>query len=107
MNLFFKQHSSQKVCAICATRETELSAGATSPLVNIRHYKKNIGRFLKVITSNNETFEGKLYDADDEKICLEWKTREPKPVGKGKVTVKKQAEVVYNEIVKAQVVIKF
>ncbi len=84
-----------------------LSAGATSPLVNKRQYKKNVGRFLKVITSDNKTIEGKLTQADEDHICLEWKTREPKPVGKGKVTVKKQAEVAYDTITKAQVEIKF
>lgn len=84
-----------------------LSAGATSPLINKRQYKKNIGRTLSVQTIDNENLEGKLTEADDEKILLEWKTREPKPVGKGKVTVKKQAELSYDAISKAQVVIKF
>ena len=84
-----------------------LSAGATSPLINKRQYKKNIGRTLSVQTIDNENLEGKLTEADDEKILLEWKTREPKPVGKGKVTVKKQAELSYDSISKAQVVIKF
>lgn len=84
-----------------------LSAGATSPLVNKRQYKKNIGRFLKVNTSDNNTIEGKLTEVNDEAILLEWKAREPKPVGKGKVTVNKQAELSYESISKAQVVIKF
>ncbi len=84
-----------------------LSAGATSPLVNKRQYKKNIGRTLSVKTVNDENIEGKLTEVTDEKIILEWKTREPKPVGKGKVTVKKQAELSYDSISKAQVVIKF
>ncbi|NRA92371.1 MAG: ribosome assembly cofactor RimP [Psychroserpens sp.] len=84
-----------------------LSAGATSPLVNKRQYKKNVGRFLKVKTSENETIEGKLSEATEDTILLEWKTREPKPVGKGKVTVNKQAELSYDDIAKAQVIIKF
>ena len=66
-----------------------LSAGATSPLTNIRQYKKNIGRTLSVKTINDEDIEGKLTEVNDEKILLEWKAREPKPIGKGKVTVKK------------------
>ena len=84
-----------------------LSAGATTPLTNKRQYKKNIGRTLHVKTIANEEIEGKLTDVDEEKILLEWKIREPKPVGKGKVTVKKQAELSYDAISKAQVVIKF
>lgn len=84
-----------------------LSAGATAPFTNIRQYKKNLGRTLKVKTTTEETIEGQLTEADDEKIRLEWKAREPKPVGKGKVTVKKQADISYDTISKAQVVIKF
>ena len=84
-----------------------LSAGATSPLTNKRQYKKNIGRTLSVKTTNNETIEGTLTQINDDGIFLEWKAREPKPVGKGKVTVKKQAEISYDTISKAQVVIKF
>jgi ribosome maturation factor RimP len=84
-----------------------LSAGATAPLSNQRQYKKNIGRTLSVQTKDGETIEGTLDEATDDHILLSWKSREPKPVGKGKVTVNKQAEVVYGTISKAQVVIKF
>lgn len=84
-----------------------LSAGATEPLINLRQYMKNIGRTLRVITKENETIEGELTKVNDDNILLEWKAREPKPVGKGKVTVKKQAELAYDAISKAQVVIKF
>jgi len=84
-----------------------LSSGATQPLTNKRQYIKNIGRTLSVKTTDNKTIEGTLTQASDDKILLEWKTREPKPVGKGKVTVKKQAEITYDVISKAQVVIKF
>ena len=83
------------------------SAGATSPLTKKRQYLKNIGRTLKVKTTDNTTLEGTLTQADEDKILLEWKAREPKPVGKGKVTVKKQAEMTYDTISQAQVVIKF
>nr|WP_321234415.1 ribosome assembly cofactor RimP [uncultured Psychroserpens sp.] len=84
-----------------------LSAGATSPLTNKRQYLKNIGRALCVKTTDNDTIEGTLTQVDEDKILLEWKAREPKPVGKGKVTVKKQAEITYDIISQAQVVIKF
>lgn len=82
------------------------SAGATSPLVNKRQYKKNIGRTLKV-TTQAEKIEAELTDATDEYIVLEWKAREPKKVGKGKETVQKRAEVPYGDIKEAVVVIKF
>ena len=83
------------------------SAGATTPLNNNRQYKKNVGRTVEVKAVNNQKFEAKLIQADDEGITLEWKTREPKPVGKGKVTVQKEAKLSYNDIIEAKVKIKF
>ena len=83
-----------------------LSAGATAPLVNQRQYKKNINRVLKVRTAS-ETIEGTLTEVDVDNIKLEWKVRESKPVGKGKVTVKKEAKIAYQDIVEAKVMIKF
>lgn len=82
------------------------SAGATSPLQDKRQYKKNIGRTLKVKTASEE-FKGELIKANEDRITLTWKTREPKPVGKGKVTVQKEKQILYNEIEKAIVMIKF
>ncbi|MGK0233790.1 MAG: ribosome maturation factor RimP, partial [Psychroserpens sp.] len=83
------------------------SAGVSEPLVEIRQYSKNIGRNLKVITSEKEVIEGKLADANDDNITLQWKAREPKPIGKGKVTVSKEAVLPYKDIVEAKVMIKF
>ena len=83
-----------------------MSAGATSPLVNKRQYKKNLKRELLVRTPS-EKLEGVLVKATETEILLEWKVREPKPIGKGKVTVKKQANIAYKDIVEAKVMIKF
>ena len=83
-----------------------MSAGAASPLTHNRQYKKNLNRTLKVKTNDGET-EGVLVDAGDETITLEWKVREPKPVGKGKVTVSKEAHISYKDIIEAKVMIKF
>ncbi len=83
-----------------------MSSGATAPLVHERQYKKNLKRVLSVRTAS-ETIEGNLTDATEDSIILEWKVREPKPVGKGKVTVEKQANIAYEDIVEAKVMIKF
>ena len=72
-----------------------------------RQYKKNIGRTLKVKTQNNDVLEGKLVKVGDTEIELNWKAREPKPIGKGKVTVQKEAVLEYKNIVEATVVITF
>ena len=82
------------------------SAGATSPLVHQRQYKKNIGRNLEVKTTD-DVFEGTLIEASANDITLHWKAREPKPIGKGKVTVQKKAILAYENIVEAKVMIKF
>jgi ribosome maturation factor RimP len=82
------------------------SAGATSPLVNIRQYEKNIGRQLKVITDEGE-FTGTLLSVEKGEILLTWKTREPKPIGKGKVTVQKEKNIQIEAILKASVEINF
>ena len=83
-----------------------MSAGATTPLVNKRQYKKNLNRELTVRTTS-EKLEGLLTKVTETDITLEWKVREPKPVGKGKVTVKKQANIAYEDIVETKVMIKF
>lgn len=82
------------------------SAGATSPLVLPRQYNKNIGRKLKVRTVSEE-LEGTLVQTSENSITLEWKAREPKPVGKGKVTVQKKQEIAFSDIQEAKVILKF
>ena len=82
------------------------SAGVSTPLSMPRQYKKNIGRKLAVTTSEGKV-EGELVKMEDDKITLQWKTREPKPVGKGKVTVNKEAVLPLQEIKEAKVIITF
>ena len=87
-------------------RETEdfslevSSAGATTPLVHKRQYKKHIGRILKIATTRNEKYEAVLTAANNDYISLEWKAREPKPVGKGKITVKKKYQSLLKKLKK-------
>ena len=76
------------------------------PLKVNRQYIKNINRILKVKTSEEE-FEGTLVEADGSNIVLNWKAREPKPIGKGKVTVSKTATISYTDIIEAKVKIVF
>ena len=84
-----------------------MSVGATTPLQQTRQYKKNVGRSLEVKTNTGAKFEGTLQEATDENVTLTWKAREPKPVGKGKVTVQKTETIPYENIVQAKVMIKF
>lgn len=84
-----------------------LSAGATDPLQFPRQYYKHVGRSLEIKTMEGEKLEGNLTQITETTINLEWKTREPKPVGKGKHTVLKTAEVAFEQIKEAKVKIKF
>ncbi len=83
------------------------SVGATTPLVMPRQFVKNIGRKLKVTKISGEIIEGSVTEADNENVTLEWKAREPKKIGKGKVTVEKTAVLPYDEIKEAKVIISF
>ena len=83
------------------------SVDITKPLKVQRQYIKNIGKFLNIKTVEGEKIEGMLMKADENVINLEWKAREPKPIGKGKVTVVKTVEVAYKSIQEAKVKIIF
>lgn len=82
------------------------SPNIAEPIKNIRQYNKNLGRILKIKTETTK-FEGKLVAIDNNDITLVWKTREPKPIGKGKVTVKKEATISFEDIIETKVKIIF
>jgi len=84
-----------------------LSSGAATPLTLPRQYKKHVGRNLEVNTLDGQSLEGELTDVNDKGVVLKWKAREPKPIGKGKVTVAKEANVAFENIKEAKVKIKF
>jgi len=84
-----------------------LSSGAATPLILPRQYKKHIGRNLEIKTLDSQDLEGELTEVNDEGVVLSWKAREPKPIGKGKVTVSKTASVAFKNIKEAKVKIKF
>jgi ribosome maturation factor RimP len=82
------------------------SAGVSLPLKLVRQYKKNIGRTLKIKTTS-QTIEAKLTAVSDENITVEWSSREPKKIGKGKETVHHNKNIAYGDITEAVVTITF
>ena len=82
------------------------SAGVSLPLKLVRQYKKNIGRTLKIKMAS-QTIEGGLLEVSDENITVEWSSREPKKIGKGKETVVHNEKIAYAAIQEAIVVIIF
>jgi ribosome maturation factor RimP len=82
------------------------SPSITDPISNRRQFNKNLGRILNLKTDRGE-FEGRLSEIVDEKLVLRWKAREPKPVGKGKITVDKEEIIPIEDIKEAKVKIIF
>ena len=83
------------------------SAGVGSPLKFPRQYHKNLGRKLEVISTEGLKFEGDLTHVKEDAIELQWKQRETKRIGKGKLTVTKKKTILFDEISQAKVMIKF
>lgn len=83
------------------------SAGVGSPLKFPRQYFKNMGRKLEVVSKEGLKYEGALTKVSEDHIELEWKQREPKPIGKGKVTITKNKILSFDEISQTKVMIKF
>jgi len=85
---------------------TVASSGIGEPLV-IRQYSKNVGRKVKVTLHDGDVIEAKMTAADEQSIQLEWKTREKKPTGKGKITIVNQRTIEHREIKQTIVLITF
>ena len=85
---------------------TVSSAGVGEPLV-FRQYKKNVGRKVKVTLTDGEIIEAKMVASDDQGVELEWKSREKKPTGKGKITVVNKRLLEYQNIKQTEVLITF
>lgn len=82
------------------------SCGISSPLVNRRQYIKNIGRFICIQTSQGKN-EGVVKSVDDNSVTIEIETREHKPIGKGKITIKKELQIPFIDIKESKLIIKF
>lgn len=79
----------------------------SNPLKVKRQYNKNLNRILTLKLTDGSVVEGTLKRVEANEIDLEWKAREPKPIGKGKITVDKRATVPFEDILEAKVKIIF
>lgn len=85
---------------------TVASAGIGEPLV-LRQYMKNVDRKVAVTLNDGEVIEAKMIAANDQNIELEWKSREKKPTGKGKITVVNKRIIEHLDIKQTIVLITF
>lgn len=77
------------------------SPGLDEPLKMIRQYKKNIGRFVDVLLNDATKKEGKLIEATEDGIIIEYE------LGKGKKKEIKQETILFTEIKHTKIQIKF
>ncbi len=83
------------------------SAGLSEPLTRVRQFRKNIGRDLNVVLQDSSEIEGELSRVEEDEITLILRYRKPKEVGKGKVDVEEEREILLSDIKKATVALKF
>ena len=83
------------------------SAGLLSPLKTQRQFLKNFKRKMKVKSKAGADYVGNLVNVGEEDITLEWSSREPKTVGKGKITVVKNKLIAFDQIEKANLIVEF
>lgn len=77
------------------------SPGIDEPLKNIRQYKKNIGRKVEVILNDDTKQEGKLLEANEGFIQLEYRE------GKNKKTVTAVKDIPFEQVKQTTVLIEF
>ena len=77
------------------------SPGIEEPLRMIRQYKKNIGRNVEVILNDDTHVEGKLVEANEELIQLEYTE------GKNKKAIKVVKEIPFEQVKQTTVLIAF
>lgn len=84
-----------------------MSAGLSEPLTQIRQFRKNIGRDLDILLNDSSKIEGELTRVEEDKVVLILRYRKPKEIGKGKIDVEEEKEILLSDIKKALVAIKF
>jgi len=83
------------------------SAGLHKPLRDVRQYKKNVGRSLKIKLVESGKLEGKLIEADDNQITIETERKERVEGKKKKINIVENIVLPYEKIGEARVVISF
>ena len=95
-----------KVNPIADDYELEVSSpGLDNPLKLPVQYQKNIGKLLRIIKTDGETKEGKITEADTEKVIIENTVKKKQP-GKKKETQVHRVEILYTAIKTAKLLIR-
>ena len=81
------------------------SCGVDSPLKSVRQFKKNISRKIEITDLNDRRYSGVLTKVSNSSFEINWKERQLKKKGKGKVTVAISKNFSYGEYKKVQVIL--
>ncbi|MBU87163.1 MAG: ribosome assembly cofactor RimP [Flavobacteriaceae bacterium] len=81
------------------------SCGIDYPLKLVRQFKKNISRKIEITDFDDRKYSGVLAKVSNSSFEINWKERQPKKTGKGKVTVDLSKNFNYGEYKKAQVIL--
>jgi ribosome maturation factor RimP len=81
------------------------SCGVDSPLKSVRQFKKNVSRKIEITDFDDRKYNGILVKASNTSFEINWKERQPKKIGKGKVTVDLSKNFNYGEYKKAHVIL--
>lgn len=81
------------------------SCGVDSPLKSVRQFKKNVSRKIEITDLNDRIYSGVLTKASNSSFEINWKERQLKKKGKGKVTVAMSKNFKYGEYKKVQVIL--
>ena len=81
------------------------SCGVDSPLKSVRQFKKNVSRKIEITDLNDRRYSGVLTKVSNSCFEINWKERQLKKKGKGKVTVAISKNFSYGEYKKVQVIL--
>ena len=81
------------------------SCGVDSPLKSVRQFKKNVSRKIEITDLNDRRYSGVLTKVSNSCFEINWKERQLKKKGKGKVTVAMSKNFNYGEYKKVQVIL--
>ncbi len=81
------------------------SCGIDYPLKLMRQFKKNISRKIEITDFDDRKYSGVLAKVSNSSFEINWKERQPKKIGKGKVTVDIVKNFNYGEYKKAHVIL--